>query len=149
MPATTLRDVIYNTLSDDATLLTLLPGGFLDSEQLPRDGGGMDAAPKQADGITINPFAIIRWGEAPQYGPDVIAAEIQTVEVYVYADVGYAAIEAAISRIKALLNRTFPLGASDRTFSHFRYITASRELVAEELGGAPCMFVRFANTQIR
>lgn len=149
MAATTLRDVIFNTLDNDATLTTLLPGGFLDSEILPHDGGGMNVAPKTADGITINPFGVIRWKASNAFGPETIAAELQQLEVYVYADVGYATLETAIGRIKALLNRTYPAGVSDRGLAFLQFMHASPELTAEEFNNAPMMFIRFAIYQVR
>lgn len=144
----TLRETVKETLADDPTLAAILTGGVEDSEDRGQDGGGADHAPRGVDGVTILPHAVIRWRASNLLPPQQIGAEEGTVEVYVYDDTGYATIESAISRIKALLNDEY-LQVDDRDLAHLRQIYVSGELPADELGGATCMFSRFAFVHVR
>lgn len=101
---TSLRATIVATLNGDATLLTSLPGGVFDSGQLPRDGLTVDNAPYDSNGI-LKGCAVVRLraGNPIGYGPH--NAERRFAEVYVYHPYDYTVIDAAIRRIKALLQR--------------------------------------------
>jgi hypothetical protein len=144
----TLREVVKSTLNSDVTLAAILTGGVEDSEDRGQDGGSADHAPRDVDGVTILPHAVIRWRASNLLPPQQIGAEEGTFEVYVYDDIGYATIESALSRIKTLLNLQY-LQADDRGLAHVRQIYVSGELPADELGGAPCMFSRFAVVHVR
>lgn len=144
----TLREVVKNTLEADVILTGILPGGIFDASELPQDGGGASSAPRQSDGVRINPYAIIRWGNSAGYPPHKVYAEQGSVEIYFYQDTGYAIIEQAISRVKALLNDVY-LEASDRVLAHVSFAFNSREVPADELGGAPCQFSRYSIIHVR
>jgi hypothetical protein len=145
-----LRALIKQTLEADAPLMVLLPGGILDADELPRDGGGSASAPRQADEIRINPFAIVRTRDGNRTQMEIPArvTERETYEIYLYQDVGYDVIEQAIRRVIAVLNNQY-LNATDRALAHLLYTFTSGEIPAEEFENAPCRFVRFQVNSIQ
>lgn len=143
-----LREEFKALLKTDDALNAILTGGIEDAQDRPQDGGGQGSVPRESDGVTILPHAVIRWGPDTEYPPIQIGAELGTVEVYLYQDTGYDAIEAAISRMKSLLNHRY-MQVDDREFVHVRQIFVSGETVADELGGAPTRFVRYAVVHVR
>jgi hypothetical protein len=145
----TAKEMLNSALEDDVTLAAILTGGIFDPDDMFRPGLTPKLVPYDTDGVTILPFATTRWQSSSSYGPRRVAAERGSVEVYVYADVGYATIETAISRIKTLLNDTYIFGASDRRFVHFKSATISGDLDEKDLSGAPMKFIRFQITQTR
>lgn len=145
----TLREAIYSTLSGDSALAGLLVGGVLKAEGFKPRGGGISQAPRAADGVAIQPFAVIVWGASQAMGPIMqIGAEVERLEVYVYQHAGFEVIDPAINRIKALLHDQY-FDASDRALAHSAFQYISGETVAEELLGASCRFIRFYVYQIR
>lgn len=144
----TLRAAVKSTLSGDSTLATLLPGGVYDTEDFTFDEGGANEVPRKANGVEVNPFAYVRFREADPYGPYLVQGEMQSIEIYVYDNYGYATLESAISRIKALLHFQ-EVSADDRQLAFLVTAHISGELNAPELGNIPCQFIRFRNTQIR
>jgi len=140
----TLRATVKSTLEADATLMTLLTGGIRDSSVLDFTGEGASQAPREADGITLKPHAVIRWGGSNPTGASYkVGAEAESVEVYVFQDTSYDVIESAIIRIRQLLHDTY-LNTSDRALAHVNKAHISGEMPAEELGNAACKFIRFA-----
>lgn len=140
----TLRELVKSTLTGDATLTALLPGGFMDANDLPQDGGGAASAPRQADAVRINPFGIIRYRAGSRTQADVpsLRSGRQSIEIYVYEDVGYGVIDAAIDRLIVLLDNTY-LYPTDRAIVHLLHSFDSEEIPAEEFGNAPSRFARF------
>lgn len=146
----TLRELVKSTVEADATLTALLPGGFMDANDLPQDGGGAGSAPRQADEVRINPFGIIRYRAGNRTQADVpsLRSGQQSIEIYVYEDVGYGVIDAAIDRLITLLDNKY-LYPSDRAIVHLLHTFDSEEIRAEEFGNAPSRFVRFQTVSIR
>jgi len=146
----TLRELLQSTLTADATLTALLPGGFMDANDLPQDSGGAASAPRQGDGIRINPFGIIRYRAGNRTQADVpsLRSGQQSIEIYVYEDVGYGVIDAAIDRLITLLDNTY-LYPTDRAIVHLLNSFESEEIPAEEFGNAPSRFVRFQTVSTR
>lgn len=142
------RDVLRTTLENDAPLAAILTGGVFDASELPQDGGGMSSFGRTADGITLKPMLVIRFRASNQFSASLINAERGTLELYFYQDVGYDQIELALTRTKALINHVF-LTAADRAIAHLEYAYTSGDLMAEEMGDAPCRFMRFIVTDIR
>lgn len=143
-----LREVFRQTLEADTALTTLLTGGIMDASELPADGGGSKSAPRESGKTRIQPYAVVRWRAVRPFSVEVLEAEKETVEVYIYQQKGYDTIEAAIHRMKALLHRQF-LTADNRAIAHTFMTFISGELTAEELHYAPTRFIRFEVTQIR
>ena len=133
---------LRTALTSDTALSTILTGGWFDGENLPREGMTMSKAPKLPDGVTLAPFGVIRRRGMNDEGIRDLNAERGSVELYIYADKGYATIETAISRLKVVLNERNLVG-SDASIAFLRFMYASGELVAEELAHAPFKFVRF------
>lgn len=145
-----LRATLTTRLTGDATLMALLPGGVLDPSVLPQDGGGAGSVPREADGVRIRPFAILRSGTDSSYqGEDrLLSAGSEFWEVYLYQDIGYSTIDAAVGRIKTLLHDTY-VTADDRAIAHVLYTFTSADLVADELGGCPMKLCRYQVIHIR
>ncbi len=138
----TFQSDLMTALTSDSILSAILTGGWFDGENLPREGMTLSNAPKQADGVSIKPFGVIRRRGMNDEGIRDLNAERGSVEFYIYAHKGYATIEQAISRLKGILNeRNFV--SSDASTAFLRFAFASGELVAEELASAPFKFVRF------
>lgn len=144
----TLAEAVTTLLNGDATLSALLTGGVFNAESFSFDGGGADEAPYESNGILIQPFAVVRFREADVVNPVKVGAEMQSVEVYIYDNVGYDTIESALSQIKSLLN-FIDVVADDRSLAYFQCTHISSEIDAPELGNVPCKFIRFTNLQIR
>ena len=144
----TLREALVTLLTADATLSALLTGGVFNAEDFSFDGGGANEVPYAVNGVHILPFAIVRFGDSDQFGYRPVRGRIQSVEVYVYDNVGYATIDSAIGRVDALLDQV-RVTADDRQLASFEYAHESREMDAPEIAGASCRFIRFMNTFIR
>ena len=144
----TLAEAIPTLLNADATLSALLTGGVHNAADFSFDGGGADEIPRQANGVLVDPFAIVRFKSSDPKGPYLIGGELQSIEIYVYDDSGYVTIESAITRIKALLHNT-EVSADDRALVFLIFGHTSGEMNAEEFGNIPCQFIRFMSTQIR
>ncbi len=138
----TLRAMTIATLEANAPLMAILTGGVLDAQDLPRDGGGMDSAPKETDGVRIAPHAVVRWRENNQFDAVPIGAEKTLCEIYLYDHIGYARIDQAIRLIKPLFHQ-LRFQADDRQFVFFNWVHSSGELEAEEYNNAPMRFTRF------
>lgn len=144
----TLRETVKTTLTGDDDWDELLTGGTFDAADFDREGMSLDNIPTVSGGVRIAPFAVIRWRASNPFGPFPVDAEQQSFEVYIYADIGYAAIEQAVGLAKSLLHDQY-LTADDRALAHVIYTFISGEVPADELGGAPCQFIRFSVNHIR
>lgn len=138
----TFQSDLMTALTSDSILSAILTGGWFDGENLPREGMTLSNAPKQADGVSIKPFGVIRRRGMNDEGIRDLNAERGSVEFYIYANKGYATIEQAVTRLKGILNER-NLHGSDASTAFLRFMHASGELVAEELASAPFKFVRF------
>lgn len=141
----TLRAAFKARLVADTALMTLLTGGITDAADTDPDGGSASEAPRETDGIRLKPHAKIRWRAANTFAPQTLGPLRQTVEIYIYQDRGYATIEAAAKRLKALLHDTY-MSADDAKLNHIVLTTISGELPAPEYGDAPLKIVRFSVT---
>lgn len=146
----TLREEIKTTLTGNAPLNAVLTGGILDAEDLPHDGGGAGSAPRLADTVRVEPYAVIRWGNDTSYQADsnALGAGRELFEVYIYQHKGYVTIEQAVGMIKTLLHDQY-ITATDRAIAHVLYVQTSGELPSKELGMASCKFIRFQVIHIR
>lgn len=144
----TFREAIKATLDADGTLATLFPGGSFDAGLLDQNGMTVDNAPREVDGVTLQPFFVIRYREESPFGSFPISAEEGEFELYLYQDTGYAIIDRGVNRVKALLHDTY-IECEDRSLAHLIYEQASGELPAKELGYAPSRFIRFRVVFVR
>lgn len=148
----TIEAVLKSTLAGDATLAAILTGGVKNASDDGFDEGGSNAVPRDSDGVTVLPFAVIRWQASTRTGEvDAIRGETGMVEIYVYDDTGYVQIELALSRIIVLVDMK-ELSGDNRQLAYFKYIFLSGELPKEatkELGGIAGKFIRFSVTQVR
>ena len=142
-----LRQVFRTTLENDASLGALLTGGIFDAEELDYTGESASSAPREADGVTLKPHAVIRWGSgSPSGNAYKVAGELETVEVYVYQDTGYDVIERAILRMRTVLGDQY-LAADDRALAHVsKQPFKGPQTVDDALEMAACQFVRFLVT---
>lgn len=141
-----LRDAVRKHLEDDTDLGNLLTGGIFDASELPQNGMSVEKVPRNANGVDALPFAVIRFGEEPRFGPFPIGASRGDIEVYVYQNRGYDVIDQAISRINALLDDVHILTA-DTNLAHTYRSMPSGDLTDEELGNLPLKFIRFTLTR--
>ena len=146
----TLAETLKSVLLADATLTALLPGGVVDAEDLPYDGGGVRSVPRLPDGVVAATFALIRWRSSNATGPSAVQGELAFLEIYAYQDTGYAEVEAAMTRMKSLLNRR-EFVTDDRAVAYLEFVGVFGEtdVKAEEFGGLSFKFIRFSVTQIR
>lgn len=140
----TLRETVKSTLEADATLMALLTGGVFDSQDFDFTGEGMRDAPKETDGVSMAPHAVVHFGErSPNGNARKVRGKLENLEIYVYQDTGFDVIEGAIIRMCSLLEDKY-LSTSDRALAHITEDSfTSGELAAEELGYCPSKFVRF------
>ena len=144
-----LRTTLRQRLEADAALSAILTGGVFDVSELPQDGGGASYVPRETNGVTIKPHAVIRFGAASvMFEPFKLAAQTQTAEVYVYQSKGYTEIERAHTRIQALLHDAY-LTADDTQLAHVSLLYLSPDLRAEELEEAPMRFARYGINLVR
>lgn len=140
----TFRQAFKTVLTSDVTISALLTGGIFQSNELDYTGEGASQAPRDTDGVTLKPHAVIHFGErSPRGDARKVRGKLETVEVYVYQDTGFDVIESAILRMCSLLEDKY-LSTTDRALAHITEESfTSGELPAEELGNAACKFVRF------
>jgi len=143
----TLAEAILTLLNGDATLSSLLTGGVHNASDFKTAGPSADEIPRQANGVLVDPFAIVRFRDSDVTGPVKVEAEMGSVEIYLYDNVGYVTIDSALARIKTLLNFK-DVTADDRSLAYFQFVHRSTELNAEEYGNIPSKFIRFVNLQI-
>jgi len=142
-----LREALKAHLTSDSTLTALLTGGVLDADALPMDGGGAGSLPLAVDGVSVRPFAVLRWrGTSAKEIP--WKTERRTLEVYIYQERGYDIIEQAKRRIKGLLIRQM-VKADDAAICMFHWVQDSGEFASPELGNLACEMSRFFVDYIR
>ena len=143
----TLRDSLRAYLQADSTLMGLLSGGLLDANSLPRDGGGMSSVPLAGDGLTILPFAILRWGVTT---PKEIVrnSERRNLAIFIYQESGYGQIEAVQARLKMRLHRQ-RLSASDAGIAMCHWLNDTGEFPAPEFGNCAGSISRYVVDYIR
>ena len=136
-----IRSVFKSTLADDVTLAALLTGGIFDADDFGETGLSMDKAPKDTNGVTIKPFASIRWRDSSTAEPYRVGGQYGFIEVYVYQAVGYDIIEPALTRIMALINTQY-LIADDRAIAYFKQNTISKLLFLDlDVFSDPCFTI--------
>ncbi len=133
-----LRETILSILQDDAVLQTVLTGGVyaepLDRKKTP-DAFGTAGKMKPAAVLTLETTA--------PFGPE--GCERVFFSLWCYQDRGYTQIDAAISRIKALLHRRShdAVGETGMVFE-FRHAEDSGDQLAPELNNVALRFSRFS-----
>ncbi|MBZ0293566.1 MAG: hypothetical protein K8L99_13445 [Anaerolineae bacterium] len=144
----TIREVLKSTLSDDAALSGYLPGGWLDRDVLPADGGGAVNVPRDSSDV-VQAFGIIRWRSTLAYGPQQIGGERQFIELYLYDETGNPTIDLAVSRIKTLLHDQYH-SASDRALAHTLFVQHMDDLPPDDaIGGLAVQFSRYQVIHMR
>lgn len=130
----------------------ILTGGVFDSNDIydddETDGGGYDWANAKGlltNGVTLVPHGILRWGDnnAYQVNSPKLAAEREFLSIFLYADMGYATIDAAKVAIKPVLHDQI-FYPTDRELAHFQFVMFSTELKAQEYQWKPMKFIRFS-----
>lgn len=144
----TARAAVKAKLIGDSQLSTLLPGGVFLLDDFGPDGMTAKSIPRQANGVTVNPFAVIRFRAFSETASPKMGAERGNIEIYAYQFAGYSVIDLAMKRIKAVLHRA-RIAADDRNGFAFYFSHLSSELVDDELGNVPMMFIRFSVNQRR
>lgn len=132
-----LRDTLRLALQADATLTAILTGGIWDAATLDREGLSLADVAKDTNGVRIKPAAVLRFrGSNPTDQSDtIVGAESRFFEVWVYADSGYATIDSAIRRIKALFDLHY-FTSDNEGLTYLRWAGDIGEIEAPELGNA-------------
>lgn len=99
---------VYTVLNADATLLATLTGGIFKVESIGIDGIDRTSAPAAFTGGFLRPCALVR---SRSFVPDGVLRDNiakrqtvrETVEVYLYEDRTYTAIDTAKARVITLL----------------------------------------------
>jgi hypothetical protein len=99
---------VYTVLNADATLLATLTGGIFKVESIGIDGIDRTSAPAAFTGGFLRPCALVRERSFVPDGMlrDMVTKQLtarQVIEVYLYEDRTYAAIDTAKARIITLL----------------------------------------------
>jgi hypothetical protein len=99
-----MRDTIQAALTADATLTTTLPGGVHAEAQISRQ---LTPAAFDANG-ELQPCALVRIETTAQHGPftGAVLSARTYILVYFYQRQGYANIDAALARVRALLHES-------------------------------------------
>ncbi len=135
----------------DTTLMATLTGGVYAAGSLGREGLTREAAPGAfaADGW-LKPAAVVRQrglvpdGAVRDAGSGDTSA-VQVVEIYLYQDAGYAAIDVALDRLYALLSGLALTGAFAPEWTN----TIDRQRDTGALDGASLARMDWAVYQIR
>ena len=99
---------VYTVLNADATLLATLTGGIFKIESIGIDGIDRESAPSAFSGGFLRPCALVRERSFVPDGVlrDSMAQKLtvrQVVEIYLYEDRTYTAIDTAKARVFTLL----------------------------------------------
>jgi hypothetical protein len=136
----TLRATILATLQADATLAAILTGGVYGE---PISKGHTPDAFDGDKGGKLKPCAVLSFETSAPDGP-IPGCERQFFTVYFYEHRGYASIDAAQRRVKALLDRQGNIGLDEGLIYEFRHADDSRDLRDPELNDAPVRFSRYS-----
>ena len=130
----TQRNALRTYLEADGTLTGVLTGGIYDASELDRNG--LSPLDLSTDSVgRMQPVMVIRWRGAS--AKEIIRhSERRFVEFYFYDDSGYANIESAKARLKALLDGYNLGGTQDAKMNTFHWVNDLGEFVAEEYEGA-------------
>jgi hypothetical protein len=141
---TSLRDAIKAKLENDAELMDILTGGVHEVEiSKSTTLGAYDAN----EGGRLKPCCVVRLGTSAPTGP-VGGVERQFITLWFYQARGYAQIDAAIARCKALLDRQQV--AIDGGFVYeVRHAGDMSDTDAPELEGASLKNSRYSVVLIR
>jgi hypothetical protein len=134
----TLKTQLMTLLTADAALGATLTGGVYDAAALPVTGaapGDLPGGVLASDGVTIRPFAVLRWTGGDPFGADVLGAEARTLSIFFYAQAAIGPIDTAQTRVKALLHDT-PIAADDVGLAWCIWRGDLGEQSADEYGGA-------------
>ena len=139
-----VHDNIRDFISADSIIASLLTGGVHDFNTIDeQDKGGADWAPRETNGVRIAPHLKMRWGEASPYGENILlAAESESLELYIYQDTGYDINDAVTRRLKAILHNSYFTG-DDVDYSYMTFANLTRQTNAEELGDASLRVMSF------
>jgi len=140
----TVHQNIRAYIATDASISQILTGGVYDLDSIDeQDKGGADWAPRETNGVRIAPHLKMRWGEASPYGENILlAAESESLELYIYQDTGYDIIHAVTRRLKAILHNSYFTG-DDVDYSYMTFANLTRQTNAEELGDASLRVMSF------
>ena len=138
----TLEAGLKTFLNADAALAAILTGGILDTDDdLFREDVSASKAPRETDGVTLKPFAFIRW--RTELPTEIRAySERHTLEIYLYQHAGYVTIRQAKARLKALLDRK-TIASDNYGMGMFHWRGGTNEFPAVELGNASGAITRW------
>lgn len=139
--AAILRDVVRNFLAADATLMALLPGGLYAGGEISRQG-----TPSAFDGNKeLRACGLVAQEAQIPFGPFEGGARL-FLTVTFWQQSGYAAIDAAIDRVFALLNEG-KVGQTAHLWA-VRHVEDSADLEDPGLL-APMRYARYAAIRAR
>lgn len=147
------QDILTTKVTTDAPLAAILTGGVFAAETLPtngKDGMTLENAPKQADGIRILPFAVLRLTGGVGIPIRFLKTEDQTFALFAYAE-DWGTVRDAIRQVKTLLHEKYlPTTVGDTVgLIYCECVGDLPEFYADELGGRPCAATRFRATIAR
>lgn len=148
----TLHNTVKGLIATATT--SVLTGGVFDANDTNQhDWGGYDWAKETGlvVDMVLQPHAKLRWGNsnAHQSEHPALGAERETLEIYIYDQLGYATIDQSVKPIKDALHNKLIEGTDDRQIAKALYVFLSDEMVAEEYSNRPMKFMRFSVTHIR
>jgi len=149
----TLHETVKSLFA--AATASVLPGGVFDANDTnQRDWGGYDWAKEIGlidDNMQIVPHAKLSWKDSTAFQTEhpALGAERESVEVYVYDQLGYSTIDQAIPIVKQTLHNQFIQNTDDRQIAKAFFVFVSGEMMAEEYHNRPMKFVRFSIVHIR
>lgn len=139
-----IQTTLRTALEADATLVAILTGGIYDASELDKNGLDINTSGLYSN-ERLNPCAVLRWRGAAAYGPHYTVdrrSERRFVEIYFYEEDGNANIDAAIRRVKLVLDRT-QRTADNGGLWWCNWVSDFGESVADELHGAAMNFSRY------
>lgn len=98
-----MKDEVFARLSNDATMIGLLPGGIYDAEVVDEISEQKTPAAYDTDWLSFRPCMLVKQGAIVTDGP-VPTATRQTITLYFYQPRGSSIINQARKRAFALLH---------------------------------------------
>lgn len=137
MTVTALKETVYDMVAYDPTLMSTLTGGVYMVAELPPTGISPDYPRTilEDDGVRVKPFGVLVFRGGVPLAPVGLGAEQVALEVWLYQQQGYDAIDAAIERLKTLLDHVgLPVDYNHTRMAWSVYAGDLGEMTAEEYG---------------
>ena len=141
------RDVFLTQLAADATLSSLLTGGFYDSNSLPTERITAKNVPGVWTGktsTTLKPFAAVTWREESTPNAS-FPHDRRFAEVYIYGNDGYSVINDVVDRLKAMFHGQAAYRittADDAQVVAITYVNASEDYTEPNMANKPARYAR-------